>query len=328
MRQRMFRVICLAATFAASAASVAAQTASIPEQTVDALNKVWGVHPGYRANHAKGTVVEGTFTPTGEGVSLSKAILFQSKSSTVTVRFSDSGGLPTLPDGVGPANPHGMAIKFHMSDDSDMDIVANSLKFFPVANGPDFLALLQALAASPPTAPKPTKLDAFFAEHPAAPKAFATASTPSSFAREIYYGIDAFIFVDAAGKRHPFRFQIVPAAGTDYLPTEEAAKKAPDYLMAEIGQRVAKAPVAFDLMAQLANDGDQTKDPTQPWSADRKIVKLGTITLNKADPDSKATEKKLLFLPSNLTDGIEMSDDPLVDARNQAYGVSFARRSQ
>jgi catalase len=305
-----------------------AQTASVPEQTVDTLNKIWGVHPGYRANHAKGMVVEGNFTPTADGAKLSKAILFQGKPSSVTVRFSDSGGLPTLPDGARAANPHGIAIKFHLPDGSDMDIVANSLKFFPVANGQEFLALLQAVAASPPGAPKPNKLDSFFAGHPAAPKAFATASTPSSFARETYYGIDAFIFVDAAGKRQPFRFEILPVAGNDYLSPEDAGKRPPNYLMDDIAQRVGKEPVSFDLMAQLANDGDQTNDPTRPWGDGRKLVKLGTLTLNKADPGSGKTEKQLLFLPGNLTDGIEISDDPLIDARNQAYGVSFGRRSQ
>jgi catalase len=81
-------------------------------------------------------------------------------------------------------------------------------------------------------------------------------------------------------------------------------------------------------MAQLADPGDQTKDPTQPWPADRKLVNLGTITITSVDPDSTTAEKSLLFLPGNLTDGIEPSDDPLIDARNQAYAVSYGRRIQ
>ena len=81
-------------------------------------------------------------------------------------------------------------------------------------------------------------------------------------------------------------------------------------------------------MAQIANAGDQTKNPTMPWPNDRKMVDLGTITLDKPVADSQTAEKTLLFLPSNLTDGIEMSDDPLIDARNQAYAVSFGRRTQ
>jgi len=39
-------------------------------------------------------------------------------------------------------------------------------------------------------------------------------------------------------------------------------------------------------------------------------------------------EKKLLFLPGELTDGIEESNDPLIDVRNGAYALSFSRRNQ
>ena len=98
--------------------------------------------------------------------------------------------------------------------------------------------------------------------------------------------------------------------------------------MEDISAALGKAPATFTLQAQLADPGDQTKDPSQPWPDDRKTVTMGTITLTKAVPDSDAAQKALLFLPSNLTDGIEVSDDPLIDARNQAYAVSFGKRSQ
>ena len=75
-----------------------------------------------------------------------------------------------------------MAIKFHLPDGSDTDMVINSLKFFPVATAEDFRDLLLALAASPPDAPKPTQLEQFVARHPAVPAANATVSTPDSFA--------------------------------------------------------------------------------------------------------------------------------------------------
>ena len=51
------------------------------------------------------------------------------------------------------------------------------------------------------------------------------------------------------------------------------------------------------------------------------------LTLTKADPDSAAAEKKLLFLPTAVTDGISPSDDPLILLRTEAYIISFARRS-
>jgi len=38
-----------------------AEDPPIEQQLVDAMNKVFGVHPGFRANHAKGIVAEGSF---------------------------------------------------------------------------------------------------------------------------------------------------------------------------------------------------------------------------------------------------------------------------
>jgi catalase len=298
-----------------------------PTQIVDALNKVYGVHPGFRANHAKGVVAEGHFKASPEAAKLSKAILFSGATIPITVRFSDSGGLPTVPDGDPHANPHGMAIKYHLPNGSDTDMVINSLHFFPVASGDDFRDLLLAIADSPKDAPKPTKLDQFMAAHPSAPKAFGTLATPASFADEAYYGIDAFIFVDKDGHKQPVRYLMQPQKLVHLTP-EKAAKKAPDFLVDELPKRIGKKPVVFQLTAQLASPGDQTKDPTQPWPDDRKVVNLGTLTLDKTVADSLAAQKKLLFLPGNITDGIELSDDPLVAVRNGAYAVSFSRRSQ
>jgi catalase len=300
---------------------------TVPEQIVNDMNKVWGSHPGFRANHAKGVVVEGTFTPSPTAKTLSKANIFSGGAVPVTIRFSDATGVPTLPDGNPYANPHGMALKFHLADGSDVDVVTNSLKFFPVATGEEFAALFEAIIASPPTAPHPNKLEQFVGSHPTVAAA-STIATPTSLAREIYNGVDAFVFVDAAGKRQPFRWKIVPAAGTDYLSAEDAGKQAPDFLMQEMPVRLARAPVVFSLSAQLAEPGDQTKDATKPWPAERKVVDLGTVTIARAVADSAAAEKPLLFLPTNIPDGIEASDDPLIDTRTQAYAVSFGRRSQ
>ena len=302
-------------------------TGSTATQTIDTMNQVFGTHPGYRANHAKGVVVEGTFKPSAEAASISAATLFSAPSTPVTIRFSDATGVPTLPDAALSASPHGMSMKFHMAS-GDVDVVVNSLPFFPVATGEEFRDLLQAIAASGPDAPKPTKLDQFVAAHPAVAKVGATARSPTSFARETYNGVDAFIFVDGAGKRQPFRFKFVPVAGNDYFDAADIAKQPRDVLVTELPQRLAKGPVTFQMMAQLANPGDQTKDPSQPWPADRRMADMGTITITTAVADSAAAEKALRYLPNRLTPGIEMSDDPLILARVQAYLISFGRRAQ
>ncbi|WP_336490293.1 catalase family peroxidase [Methylobacterium nigriterrae] len=327
---RILRGFAAAGALALAAASpaMAEDGATTAEQTVDVMNVLFGKHPGFRANHAKGVVAEGSFTPSPEAARISKASLFQGPPVPVTVRFSDATGVPTIPDGKPNANPHGMALKFKLNDGSEMDVVVNALRFFPVATGEEFRDLLKAVSESGPDAAHPTALERFVAAHPAAATAGATAKTPSSFARQTYHGVNAFILVDKDGKRQPFRFRFVPVAGEEILSAEEAAKQAPNYLMDEIGPRLAKEPVGFRVLAQLAEPGDPTNDATKPWPEDRRTVDLGTLTVTKAVPDSASAEKALLFLPNALTDGIEVSDDPLIDARVQAYAVSFGRRTQ
>ena len=324
---RTHKVLALVAILGFMPPAIArAQDQDVATQIVDALNKLFGTHPGLRANHAKGVVVEGSFKASPEAASLSRAVLFDGSTIPVTVRFSDSTGLPNVPDGAGPANPHGMSIKYHLPDGSDTDMVINALKFFPVASGEDFRDMLLALAESRDNAPKPTKFDQFAASHPAVRPALASATTPASFAEEEYHGVNAFVFVNKAGERQAVRYLMVPERVV-HLEAADAAKRPPNFLMDELPERLRRGPVTFHLKAQLAAPGDPTNDATKPWPADRKVVELGVLTIDKAVPDSAEAEKVLLFLPGQLTDGIEPSDDPLIDVRDGAYAVSFSRRS-
>jgi catalase len=323
-RRLVKSLTCVSLLLASAAAT--AESPPVTTQIVDLANKVDGVHPGFRAFHAKGVVVEGSFKASPEAARLSSALLFNGSSIPVTTRFSDGSGMPNVPDG-SPAMPRGIAIRYHLPGGTHTDMVTNSFKFFPVGTGEEFRDLLQAIVASPPDAPKPTKLEQFFASHPNAPKAIGSLPIPDSFADEEYHGIDAFIFVSKSGQRQAVRYLIVPDKLVHITP-EEAAKQSSDFLFDELAKRTARKPVVFHLKAQLAEPGDQTKDASQPWPDDRKVVDLGLLTLTKMVPDSLEAQKKLLFLPTNLTPGIELSDDPLPRVRAAAYGVSFARRSQ
>ena len=313
-------------SFLLASAAAIADNAPLPTQIVDLANKVDGVHPGYRAFHAKGVVVEGSFKASPAAARLSSATLFNGRSIQVTARFSDGAGVPTVPDGT-PAMPRGIAIKYHLPGGAETDMVTNSFKFFPVGTGEDFRDLLQAIVASPPSAPHPTKLEQFFGSHPNAPKAIGSLPIPDSFADEEYHGIDAFVFVNKSGQRQAVRYVVAPEKLV-HITAEEAAGQLPDYLFDELARRIAQKPVVFHLKAVLADPSDQTKDASQPWPDDRKVVDLGVLTLTKIVPNSAAVEKKLLFLPTNLTAGIELSDDPLPSVRTAAYSVSFGRRSQ
>ena len=134
------------------------------------------------------------------------------------------------------------------------------------------------------------------------------------------------MFVNADGKKQAFRYQILPVAGEEHLEAADAAKKPADFLMDEIKERIGKAPVEFRLVAQLPAADDPTSDATKVWPDDRKKVELGTIKLTAVDPRSDQTQKELEFTPTNLTDGIQLSDDPLPAFRAKVYRISVERR--
>lgn len=132
--------------------------------------------------------------------------------------------------------------------------------------------------------------------------------------------------MNARGQRQATRYQIVPLAGEQHLDPAVAAAKSPDFLADELRYRIAKGPVEFRLQVQIANATDPTSDATLVWPDDRKRVALGTIRLTSVDPNSAETQKQLIYDPTHLTDGIELSDDPLPAFRAQVYSISITRR--
>ncbi|MEO8937328.1 MAG: catalase family peroxidase [Burkholderiaceae bacterium] len=327
-----FHAVAVAALAGGSALAIAADQAapqSTPTGLVDALNAVsGGPHAGYRANHAKGVVVTGSFTPAPTARTLSKAPHFL-RTVPVIVRFSDTTGVPAIPDASPDASPHGMAIRFQLPANASTDIVSISANSFPVATPGDFQALLEAVAKSGPGVAKPTPIEQFLGSHPAALKFVTTPRpAPPSFATLAFYGVNAFQFTNATGESHFIRYQIIPLAGEHGLTDDEAGKTTANYLMDELPVRIARGPVKFRLMAQVANADDAINDATVTWPADRKLVELGTLTLTTMAPDQAQTQKKLLFNPVSLPNGIAPSADPVLLARFPSYAVSFRQRAQ
>jgi catalase len=325
----------LAALFLVNLTGAIAQEApatqkSLPEQIVDALNGVFGSHPGARATHAKGVLLEGVFRPAPSALNVSKAAHLKKQKTPipVTVRFSDSTGIPNIPDTDPGASPRGMALKFKLPDGSNTDIVAHSFNGFPVATAAELRDFFLALGASKPGDPQPTPLATFLSSHPTA-KAFVTAPKPApvSYATLGYFGVNTFKFTNAKGSVTHGRYQLQPAAGEQLLDNEQVAKMGPDYLTEEIRERMGRGPVKFKLLLQVAAKEDKLDDPSTAWPDSRKKVELGTIEITKAVADSQAAEKKLLFTPGALVPGIEAAD-PMIAMRSAAYIVSLSRRVQ
>jgi catalase len=272
-------------------------------------------------------MLTGTFTPSTEAATLTKAPHISRLSTPVTVRFSDSTGIPLVPDNDPNANPRGFAIRFNLAEHVHTDIVSHSTDGFPTRTGAEFLELLKALATSDPKNLAGSPLEAFLGSHPKA-LAFVQAPkpAPSSFARESYFGVTAMKFTNKDGVSRFGRYRIVPEAGNDHLDDAAAAAKDANYLMDELAERVAKGPIKFKILVQLANDGDVVDDATNHWPEDRKVLELGNFSLTALVADNAQEQKQIIFDPIPRVVGIEPSDDPLLELRAAIYLLSGRRR--
>jgi catalase len=291
------------------------------------FDQIFGLHPGYRAAHAKGLMLAGTFTPASGASAFTKAPHIARSLTPVNARFSNSTGIPAIPDNVPDANPRGFAIRFNLAEHVHTDIVSHSTDGFPTRDGKQFLEFLEAIAASGPDVPSPKPVEVFLGSHPAAlafvqaPKPF-----PSSLARDTYFGVTAFVFTNAAGESKFGRYRVVPEQGNDYLTAEAVAGIGPNYHYDEIAERVTKGPIRFKLLVQIARPGDVTDDATIHWPESRELFELGTLELTAIVPDSVAQQKHIIFDPIPRVDGIEASADPLLELRAAIYLLSGRRR--
>jgi catalase len=299
------------------------------KDVVDAISDISGSHPGHRAAHAKGIVCAGTFTASPGAKELSRAAHLQGDPVRVTVRFSNGSGDPTRPDG-GNAG-RGLAVKFYLPDGSRTDIVALTLPVFFVRNPDDFLAFTRARKPDPETGqPDLDKVGAFLAEHQEAVPAIQFQlgmAPPASRAQLRYYGLHAFRFLADGGGARYGRYRFEPEAGEAWLDAEEAKAKSPDYLEDDLRERMAAGPVSFALTVQLAEDGDPTDDPTVQWPEEREVVELGRLEVTGLDTEREHGDDVLVFDPTRVTDGIECSEDPILNFRPKAYSESVARRT-
>jgi catalase len=291
-------------------------------QIHDLLRMAPGSSPTHRALHAKGLVATGSFTASGALAGPTTAEHLVGGTVPATVRFSHPGGDPTVSDVV--PSGRGMAVKLRTAAGGH-DIVAVTSPAFVARDGASFVELLMARAPDPATgAPDPTRMGAFLEAHPEslpAIEAVLTARVAASYTTLAYNALHTFFLVDAAGTRTPVRFTWTPVAGVAYV--DDPAGRAEDFLTAELGERLASAPAAFDLVVHLGTDADPTDDPTAIWP-ERPTVVAGHLELTALDPAAEP----IIFDPTNVPTGVAIPPgDEILALRRLVYGHSYARRT-
>jgi catalase len=294
------------------------------EQAIDVIHGRFGTHPRHRALHAKGVWARGVFRAAPEAAALSRAAHLQGEDVPVVVRLSNGGGDPDVPDYV--PDVRGMAVSFELPG-GNTDLVSQSVPRFFASSPDEFLDFVKAGSGRFAA----LQLPRFLATHPKALRhlpANAPALRPiASFARCRFYGVHAFAWVDAEGRRSHVRCDWRPEAGERRLNPAAARKLGRDYLGEELAQRLADGPVRWTLDAQIASPGDDVDDPSQHWADDRRRVDAGVLELREMTADPESGGAVVVFDPVRLTDGIELTDDPVLRFRPKAYSVSADLRS-
>ncbi|KIM37578.1 hypothetical protein M413DRAFT_20253 [Hebeloma cylindrosporum] len=293
------------------------------------LQAIFGKHPGFRSAHAKGVLLSGTFTPSAEASKLSVAPHFTNPSTPITVRFSNSTGLPNIPDAHPNADPRGMAVRFNLGNRVHTDIIAHSTPFFPTRTGAEFLEFLRAVASSPPEGPSPSPIEVFLGSHPAA-LAFVQAPkpAPASYAKEAYFGVSAFKLIANDGKETHVRYSFIPELGVEALDDAALKDKGADYLQQELPARLASnGTFSFRLVAQIAEAGDAV-DATVHWPDSRQVVELGVVKIEGMVPENAKEQKHIIFDPIPRVKGVEPSADPLLEMRAAVYLLSGRERRE
>lgn len=139
--------------------------------------------------------------------------------------------------------------------------------------------------------------------------------------------MNAFKFIKD-GKVTTLRYRIVPVAGEDHVEAEKLKSRSPTYLFDELTERLQSGAIEFKLLAQIAEDGDVTDNATAIWPEEREIVELGTLKIEKTlgDKESLVQQKHIIFDPIPRVEGVEPSDDPLLEVRASVYLISGQQR--
>jgi catalase len=285
------------------------------------------VHSGFRRNHAKGVGVSGFFESNGNGVRLSKAVVFRPGRVAVLGRFSLSGGQPYAADA--PDAVRGLGLQFSLPDGELWRTAMVNLPVFPFRTPLAFYEQLIASKPDPKTGkPDPGQMNGFLARHPEtgeALKVIKSQPLSSGFANTTFHSLNAFYFIDAAGHSTGVRWILTPT-----LPFEAASTAPPqdkNYLFDALSAQMHRRPLQWHLMVIVGQPDDPTNDATIAWPPGRQQVDVGTLTLERIESDDTSAVRDINFDPLVLPAGIAPSEDPVLSARSAIYSQSFTRRA-
>ncbi len=291
-----------------------------PEEAIDRIAAGQGAPPGHRVLHAKGHFYSGTFNASPEATALCRAGHLQGESVPVLVRWSHGSGRPDANDDM--PYVRGMSVSFVLPDGTSTDLLGQTIPRFPVRTPEDFVRLTEVARDRRELA----KFLATAAPHGARPRR----ERPGPGARaaeELRRG-------DVLPRPRVPLAQPVRARDLGAVPARAAARTASPRQVRRTraaaggaaGPARRQGPVAFDLIVDVAAAKDDPHNPMSVWRGSREFV-AGWFEITTPEDDHEAEGDLVVFDPTRVVDGIELSEDPILRYRPSAYSVSIERRT-
>ncbi len=292
-----------------------------------------------RVVHARGAAAHGIFESYGTARSVTRAAFLAEKGrqTEVFTRFSTVLGSRGSADTV--RDTRGFAVKFY-TDEGTFDLVGNNMPVFFIQDGIKFPDIIHA-AKPHPDREIPQAQSAhdsfwdFVSLHTEATHHvlwnMSDRGIPRSFRTMEGFGVHTFRLVNAAGEASLVKFHWKPAAGVHSLVWEEAQIAAgvdPDFHRRDMADGIeAGAFLEYELGIQVMPDdgtdsfqGIDLLDPTKLVPEELVPVQLvGKLTLNRNPANFFAETEQVAFHTGHLVPGIEVTNDPLMQARLFSY---------
>jgi catalase len=291
-----------------------------------------------RVVHARGAGAHGVFRAYGSASAVTRAaFLAKDVETPVFVRFSTVVGSRGSADTV--RDTRGFATKFYTSEGT-FDLVGNNIPVFFIQDGIKFPDIVHA-AKPHPDREIPQAQSAhdtfwdFVSLHTEAQHhvmwQMSDRAIPRSFRTMEGFGIHTFRLSDADGNTTLVKFHWKPRAGVHSLVWEEAQMISgadPDFHRRDLADAIeAGAFPQWELGIQAFPDTDDQTFEGIDLLDTTKIVPeeiapvqpIGLLTLNANPTNFFAETEQVAFHPGHLVPGIDITDDPLLQARLFSY---------
>lgn len=292
-----------------------------------------------RVVHARGAGAHGYFESYGmvgnEPVSkYTRAKLFQEKGkrTPVFVRFSSvthGGHSPeTLRD------PRGFAVKFY-TEDGNWDLVGNNLKIFFIRDAVKFPDLIHAFKPDPVTNRQDgERIFDFISNTPEALHMitflFSPWGIPANYRQMQGSGVNTYKWVNQEGQAVLVKYHWEPLQGIKNLTQAEAEQvqgKNFNHATQDLYEAIEKGEFPqWELCIQIMSDDEHAEldfdplDDTKIWPIDKfPFLPVGKMTLNRNPENYFAEVEQAAFGTGVLVDGLEFSDDKMLQGRTFSY---------